>query len=141
MAETMRIRYVGLKPQKTDNVAGTGLVWLSDQVHEVPRSAAFLLLKHPDVWEADGAQDDDVVDAAKPAGKRGRKSTTAETALVKTEVESEPTIQGSLPPINEMSDADLIVLVETQFHERMDESMPIAEKRARAYSLYNMAMV
>ena len=48
----MRIKYIGPRAQKRDNVAGTGLVWTkTTPVHEVinPRAAA-LLLKYPGVW-------------------------------------------------------------------------------------------
>lgn len=46
----MKIIYVGKKPSKNDTVAGTGLVWAPEQVHEVADDAAARLLKHPDVW-------------------------------------------------------------------------------------------
>ena len=47
----MRIKYVGKKPTKQDNVAGTGKVWVgAGDVHEIPDEDAALLLKHPDVW-------------------------------------------------------------------------------------------
>jgi len=51
----MRIKYIGPRAQKRDNVAGTGLVWTkTTPVHEVinPRAAA-LLLKYPGVWVED----------------------------------------------------------------------------------------
>lgn len=48
-----KIRYVGSKPAKTDNVAGTGLTWGPDEVLEVPPGAAAKLLQHPDVWAID----------------------------------------------------------------------------------------
>lgn len=45
------IKYVGLKPKKQDNVAGTGIWWLGQgDVREVPDSATGKLLAHPDVW-------------------------------------------------------------------------------------------
>ena len=47
----MRIQYVGKKDVKTDNVAGTGLVWLGNgDVQDVPSAAAPLLLRHATVW-------------------------------------------------------------------------------------------
>lgn len=47
----MRIKYVGLKAVKKDNVAGTGLEWIPDQVHEVPDPvAAAKLLAYPLIW-------------------------------------------------------------------------------------------
>jgi hypothetical protein len=45
------IKYVGLKPLKSDNVAGTGLTWTPGQVHKVASlDACQKLLKHSDVW-------------------------------------------------------------------------------------------
>ena len=48
----MLIEYVGKKPIKPDNVAGTGIVWHGPgDVQEVPDPAACAkLLRHQDVW-------------------------------------------------------------------------------------------
>ncbi len=47
----MQVQYIGNKPLKTDNVAGTGLVWNGHgDVQDVPEAAAAKLLRHPDVW-------------------------------------------------------------------------------------------
>lgn len=49
----MKIRYIGDKDMKTDNVAGTRIVWLGNgNVQEVPDDKAPLFLRHPTVWEA-----------------------------------------------------------------------------------------
>lgn len=47
----MKIVYLGLKEQKSDNVAQTGLIWQRGQVLEVvdPKKAA-KLLEYPQVW-------------------------------------------------------------------------------------------
>lgn len=46
------IRYIGEKPIKHDNVAGTGTVWNGPRdIQEVPDAAVPLLLLHPTVWE------------------------------------------------------------------------------------------
>ena len=48
----MRIVYIGLKPLKADNVAGTGLVWKRGEVHEVEEEEkAAKLLAHPLIWQ------------------------------------------------------------------------------------------
>lgn len=47
---TVPIGYCGKKPERADTVAGTGLVWTPDTVHEVPAAAAARLLNHPDIW-------------------------------------------------------------------------------------------
>lgn len=45
------IEYVGAKERKTDNVAGTGLVWEGKgDRHKVSEKDAAMLLRHPDVW-------------------------------------------------------------------------------------------
>lgn len=46
----MRVQYVGAKPSKADNIAGTGLTWGPGQAHDVPIEAWEKLAKHPDVW-------------------------------------------------------------------------------------------
>lgn len=46
-----KIRYIGLKPSKADNVAGTGVRWSGQgDVQEVPERAVPYLLQHPAVW-------------------------------------------------------------------------------------------
>jgi hypothetical protein len=64
-----RIRYIGPKPQKSDNVAGTGTTWAgAGDVQEVPAAAALVLLKFSTVWEDAGtdakaaAGDEETVD-------------------------------------------------------------------------------
>ncbi len=51
-----KIRYIGAKASKQDNVAGTGIIWSGrNAVKDVPGGAVDKLLLHPDVWElADG---------------------------------------------------------------------------------------
>lgn len=50
----MRIKYVGNKPSKEDNVAGTGLRWTPGQVHEVASlEACAKLVVHSGVWVID----------------------------------------------------------------------------------------
>jgi hypothetical protein len=49
---TTKIVYVGLKEQKADNVAGTGLIWKRGEIHEVDDEAkAAKLLAHPLIWQ------------------------------------------------------------------------------------------
>lgn len=48
----MKIVYVGLKPLKTDGVAGTGLTWTRGEVHDVEDEVkAAKLLEHPLIWK------------------------------------------------------------------------------------------
>lgn len=48
---TVIVEYVGLKAQRADTVAGTGLTWVGKgDRHPVPVEAWAKLAKHPDVW-------------------------------------------------------------------------------------------
>lgn len=53
------IRYIGPKPKKEDNVAGTGLIWLgAGTAHEVKDPvAASRLLAHPLIWDEPSADE------------------------------------------------------------------------------------
>lgn len=49
---TVKVRYVGKKEAKNDNVAGTGTVWRgTDDIQEVPLAAWAKMSMHPDIWE------------------------------------------------------------------------------------------
>lgn len=49
---TLRVRYVGLKPQETDCVAGTFITWVGwGDIREVPARCWPVMARHPDVWE------------------------------------------------------------------------------------------
>ena len=64
----VQVMYVGLKPRKFDNVAGTGLTWHgSGDIQYVSANAWALLSRHPDVWrEVTDAQLREMVDDGKP---------------------------------------------------------------------------
>lgn len=70
-------KYVGLKPQEVDCVAGTNLVWVGlHSEHEVPASAVPIMSKHPDVWELREEVESEVTgslsDADIPKNRGGR---------------------------------------------------------------------
>ncbi len=47
-----KVKYVGAKDIKTDNVAMTNTVWAGNgDVQEVSEAAWLKLAKHPDIWE------------------------------------------------------------------------------------------
>ncbi len=51
----MKIRYIGKKASKTDNLYGTGIIWNgTGDVQEVPGNAGHKLILHTDCWEAVG---------------------------------------------------------------------------------------
>jgi hypothetical protein len=70
------IKYIGKKPERSDSVADTGLVWKPNQVHIVTDAVGERLIAHPDVWVSvpieeamgAGAKKPDVTDA-KPKKK------------------------------------------------------------------------
>lgn len=52
---TVQVEYIGTKPVKEDNVAGTGVVWAGQgDVQTVPMSAWAALAKHPGIWRLVG---------------------------------------------------------------------------------------
>ena len=56
-----KVAYIGLKPTKSDNVAGTGLTWQRGQVHDIVDDAkAAKLLEHKNVW-VDGSDETKIV--------------------------------------------------------------------------------
>lgn len=62
------VKYIGHKPRKDDNVAGTELVWAPGQVHLVDPQAAGKLLVHASVWAV--ADDEDAIPTV-PAASGG----------------------------------------------------------------------
>ena len=46
----MLVQYIGRKAHKTDNVAGTGTVWVFGETQDVDPKAIPALARHPDVW-------------------------------------------------------------------------------------------
>jgi hypothetical protein len=63
---TVKVEYIGVKPVKADNVAGTATIWQGHgDVQEVSEAAWAKLSKHPDIWRLAG----DKPKAAKPEKK------------------------------------------------------------------------
>lgn len=57
---TVKVEYVGSKKMKTDNVAGTGIVWYGNgDVQDVPTDAWERMAKHKDAWRAAEAAADE----------------------------------------------------------------------------------
>ena len=74
-----KIRYIGLKDVKPDNVAGTGLTWTGHgDVQEVSNPTAVAkLLAHSMVWE-EAADDSKAATKAPKAGKAADDSKAAD---------------------------------------------------------------
>ena len=97
-----KIRYIGKKAEKADNVAGTGVIWDGNgSVREVPQNAADKLLKHPDVWE--------LVDEKGPKSKPKPAPAEPEEGETEgeesTETEDEPQAS-DLPPLTNINGMD-----------------------------------
>ncbi len=54
------VKYIGLKAQKVDNVAGTGLIWTQGQIHALPASLVPKFQPYKDVWEIVPIEDKDL---------------------------------------------------------------------------------
>lgn len=53
MSVTVQVEYIGAKPSKTDNIGGTGIVWMGEgDVQPVPIEAWAKMMKHTGVWRA-----------------------------------------------------------------------------------------
>lgn len=62
------VEYVGLKPEETDHLYGTGIVWRgAGDVHEVPAKNWALMKKHVDVWREVTAAASPLAAAPSPA--------------------------------------------------------------------------
>jgi hypothetical protein len=117
------IIYVGAKARRTDSIAGTGLVWLPGQAHQVPQDVAAKLLRHPDVWARGEAEEGAVaaVLAEKPVEE------TEETLALRI----------GLPSLNGMSKADLGQLAAARFGITLPQTMKVADMRAQIVALEN----
>lgn len=82
----MKVRYVGKKERKEDNVAGTGVVWRHPgDVQEVPDVAWAKLAKHPDVWApAETSRAPSLAQAAKVQAPAPAPAPVASAERVKT---------------------------------------------------------
>jgi hypothetical protein len=80
----MLIEYVGLKPQETDCLAGTGKTWYgAGDVQEVPDSAWAIMSKHPDMWKRiEGDSRPKVESDSTPAAKITVTDATGRTATL-----------------------------------------------------------
>lgn len=101
----MKIKYVGTKPMKTDNVAGTGTIWMGhDDVQDVPDNLWPLFAMHPNVWQrADG-----VIDPALP--QPGLAPVAEVKKTIRFGLEGE---DGSIVNLDVMEDGELKAFVAT----------------------------
>lgn len=100
----MDIRYIGNKPIKEDNIAGTGLIWVGrGDVKSVPDALWPKFAAHPNVWErTDGVKPEAF--AASPIEAAAPKTT------IRYWLEGE---DGEVVNLDVMEDADLKAFAKT----------------------------
>lgn len=77
---TVNVVYLGRKPFKQDNVAGTGIVWHGHgNIQRVPVTALAKLLEHPAVWSVTG--DEELAPPAHSAAQQSLVAAAAQAAL------------------------------------------------------------
>lgn len=98
----MKIRYVGQKAQKPDNVAGSGIVWFGHgDVQEVPAGYAAKLLAHVDVWEAAGPAEPvqlGLADASQPDAQKPKLANMSEQDPLNHDDDEVAVAPGAMPP-------------------------------------------
>lgn len=127
------VQYVGKKQEKTDDIAGTGLVWTPNQVHYVPPLVAQKLFKHPDVW---AEADEDALDPA-TVGLVVESQTLpgAEADSEKKDEEQVPPIV--LPNLMGMTKPDLVNYAEKTFNQKLPDAMKKEDMAAQIVALAN----
>lgn len=124
MNEFFKIKYVGDKPSRDDNVAGTKLVWTPGQVHLVPAVQAAKLLKHPGIWQKVGSEKSD-------------KPVEIEPEVV--EKEKEPPFE--IANVDTMTKEALASYALRNFNETLDLTQKKAELVTKVRYLQNIAML
>lgn len=114
----MKIKYIGSKDEKPDNVADTGLVWQQGETLEVEdMAAARKLLRHAGVWVEDTESPSEApkpkasVDLQPVRGKPGPKPKAPP-------VDEGP---GALPNLVQMESAQLVTLAKTRYGVDLEE--------------------
>lgn len=97
------IQYIGNKPQKQDNVAGSGTIWTGNgDIQPVTDAVAAKLLEHPGVWKLVGDSEE------KPESVETTES-PAEVLAVKTE-HNEMSEADAKPPMANLENMDKVAL-------------------------------
>jgi hypothetical protein len=100
---TVLVEYVGLKPQETDCVAGTGLTWVgAGSVHPVPAKAWEIMANHPDVWRLVEGQPATGSLAAAKVSAPPQKTSVPSDVLYGTNHPPEIDIGGKLVPLGDV---------------------------------------
>jgi poly-gamma-glutamate capsule biosynthesis protein CapA/YwtB (metallophosphatase superfamily) len=130
-----KIRYIGNKEFKPDNVAGTGLVWNGKgSIHEVPDAAVAKLLVHSGIWELVA---DDLANAPVSADLQEKSEDqnpeTLQPDLDQSEVDTKP----PLANIDTMDKEALISFAQRQFGHEFHHATGEAKMRQTIIGLMN----
>jgi hypothetical protein len=126
-----KIKYVGKKPYKEDNVAGTGIIWAGPgDVQEVTNEKAIeKFLEHKDVWQ--------LVPDSTPVVAQ---STATPPAPPRGQYEDE---EVELPPVidfNRVGKDRIDQYCRTHLGTKIDQRKPIASIRQQAWAAYGKHM-
>jgi len=119
---TVPIQYIGIRPLKADNVAGTGLTWYRHQIHPVAATQAQRLLRHPDVWQLVAPED---LPAA-PADEAGQGTPAPLAAALSTVSQAQPPVSTEahglpdLPDLGSMDKPALVAYAQNRFNQKLD---------------------
>lgn len=126
------VKYVGRKLSKQDNVAGTQLVWTQGQIHALPPLVASKLLRFADVW-----QEATTEEFERDPSALGIIVTSADIVPTKRTELDKKAKAVNLPPLQQMSKAELGAYAQTQFGITLDAKLAENEMIQQIISLQN----
>jgi hypothetical protein len=125
------IKYVGLKPEVTDTVAETGLVWRSGEIQFVPAWAVAKLVYHTDTWARATPED------VEAAGLRRSDAAEPEHRKPEPELDDMESMKVGLPSLTVLNRASLASLAVQRYGQVLDPSMKVADMRAKIVAWEN----
>jgi len=123
---TVPIQYIGIRPLKADNVAGTGLTWHRHQIHPVAATLAQKLLRHPDVWQLVAPEDLPAVHAATDSAATAQGTPAPLAAALSTVSQAPPPVSTEahglpdLPDLGSMDKPALVAYAQNRFNQKLD---------------------
>ncbi len=113
------IRYIGHRPEYIEGTYGSRLVFVKNEIKEVPDDLAVKLLKHPDVYELAGdAVPDEVTVAQKPDVD-----------------DTEDLLQSARDAVANMNKATLEEFAQTNFRIELNKQSKLADLRLEVIGL------
>jgi hypothetical protein len=125
------IKYVGLKPEVTDTVAETGLMWRSGEIQFVPDWAVAKLVYHTDTWVRATADDLDAAGLIRPDASE------PERRKPEPEVDDMESMKVGLPSLSVLNKASLAMLAVQRYGQVLDPGMKVADMRAKIVAWEN----